>query len=112
MASVVIHPEVRRAMEAVELPEVLEIMQRLARFGLAIAVPHMHGEDGEFLPLPKGKVGLETDLQVSFRDDDDPEVQAALPVAWRCGWDGAKAAPTAKCTAIACAINWHGHRKS
>ena len=81
-----IHPEVLRAMDAVHLPEVQEMMQRLAAHGLAIAVPHMHDDEGEFIPLPKGKVGLEADLTVTFTDIDDPAVASSTVVMWR--WDG------------------------
>jgi len=57
-----IHPDVRRAMEAIELPEVNTMLQRLAKYGLGISVPHMHGTDCQFLPLPDGMVAVEDGL--------------------------------------------------
>lgn len=94
MANGEIHPDVQRAMKAISEPEVQEILQRLARFGLAIAVPHMPGDQGEFLPLPKDRVGFEAGLRVSFRDVNDPDVRKGIPVMWR--WDEETCA-AAKC---------------
>ena len=78
-----IHPDIMKAIRAVELPDVQEMMRRLAKYGLGIAVPHMHGDDGQFLPLPVNRVALEDDLQVSFRNAEDAELQDFIPVMWR-----------------------------
>jgi hypothetical protein len=66
-------------------PEVQELMRRLAPYGLGVCLPHMHVTEQELTPLPPGTVQFEADLRVSFVDEHDPEVQAALPVAWV--WD-------------------------
>src|SRR5438067_11751046 len=63
-----LHPEIRRAMDALHHPEVQVMLERLARFGLGIAVPHMHNEAGKFLPLPADTVSFEEGVRVSFRD--------------------------------------------
>lgn len=106
-----IHPEVQKAMDAVQIPEVQEMMQRLAKYGLAIAVPHMHGEEGDFLPLPSDKVVLEDGLEVSFKDANDPEVQTAIAVAWRSEIDGdPKASGKCICKCSDYAFCGHHHR--
>lgn len=81
-----IHPEIRRGMEAVESPEVQEIIKQLSQYGLAVALPHLHGDNGNFLPLPSNQVVFESDLRVSFVEKDNPVLESAIPVMWR--WDG------------------------
>ena len=80
-----IHSKVQDAQNATQLPEVEEAMQVLAKHGLGVFVPHMHGEQGDFIPLPKGKVIFESGLQITFEDDDSPMIENGEPIAWR--WD-------------------------
>jgi hypothetical protein len=85
-----VHPEIRRGLEAVESPEVQELIKQLSKHGLAVALPHTHGNNGSFLPLPHDQVVFESDLQVSFLQKDSPVLKSAIPVMWR--WnDGAEA---------------------
>lgn len=81
-----IHPEIRRALEAVESPEVQEIIKQLSQHGLAVALPHSHGINGNFLPLPNNQVVFESGLRVSFVEKDSLLLESAIPVMWR--WDG------------------------
>jgi hypothetical protein len=90
-----IHPELQAAMDAVDLPEVQEMMQRLASHGLAVALPHMHKDDGKFVPLPADTVAVEAGLQVSFSAVTDSVLEDGVPVMWR--WDGGKKT-AAKCS--------------
>lgn len=78
-----IHPEIRRGLEAVKTPEVQEIIKRLSKHGLAVALPHLHGKNGNFLPLPHDQVAFESSLQVSFVQKDSPVLRSAIPVMWR-----------------------------
>jgi len=102
-----VRPDLQRAMDAVQLPEVQEMSQRLAKYGLAVTVPHMHGQDGGFFPLPEGTVALESGLQVTFKHADDPEVREAIPVAWRGAWDEEKQLPTTCAIGYCSRIIWH-----
>ena len=102
-----IHPDVRRALEAMELPEVNEMLQRLGKYGLGIGIPHMHGEEGEFLPLPNDKVAVEEDLKVSFRSVDESAVQTAIPVMWRWIEGDGEVKAVGKCVNTVCIGKCH-----
>ena len=73
------------AQRAIELPEVQELVKRLAAYGLGVFMPHMHDEAGNMLPLPAGMVQVEDELTVSFKPVDQvvetPNVRY-LPVGW------------------------------
>lgn len=103
-----IHPEILQAMRSIECEEVQEMLQRLGKYGLAIAVPHMHNEAGEFLPLPDDVVSLEDSLEVSFRKADDPLLEESIPVMWRSQWDG-KGTAASKCVCRCKATSFCGH---
>jgi hypothetical protein len=90
-----IHPEIRGAVQSVNLPEVQEIMKRLSDFGLGIMVPHAHADDNSFIPLDKDMVQVEDDHQVSFRHKD-AVTKDFTPVGWR--WDS-ETQVVALCTA-------------
>ena len=76
----------RAAQEAIQLPEVQEMLRRLAEFNLGIFMPHMHDEHtGEFHPLPDGVTQVESSLEVSFQQTRQIASQTAgrfLPVGW------------------------------
>ena len=78
------NPELQEAVRAVNLPEVQDILEKLGKYGLGVALPHMHSEDG-MVPLPENMVSSEDNLKVSFRKRDEPGDKSALPVMWRCG---------------------------
>lgn len=67
-------------------PEVQELMQRLATYGLGICLPHSHDDSDATAPLPAGVVQFEEGLRVSFVPEDDPRLVGAVPVSWK--WDG------------------------
>ena len=92
--------ELQVAQRAIALPEVQEMLRRLADFNLGIYMPHLHeDETGRFLPLPEHLVQVEDDLSVSFQTEaqlaqqQDPLVQ----IGWLWRGDGAHA--IAKCVA-------------
>ncbi|HAN90796.1 MAG TPA: hypothetical protein DCQ33_01785 [Nitrospira sp.] len=80
-----LHFEVRQAADSLNRPEVQELVKQLSEYGLAVAVPHMHGENGKLLPLPPDRVAYEDNLQVTFPRRDDSVLKEAEPVMW--GWD-------------------------
>lgn len=81
-----IHPDIQKAIDAIHLPKVQNMMKELSKYGLAITVPHMHSENGNFVPLPHNKISCENKLQVSFRDINDPSIKDGIVVGWR--WNG------------------------
>ena len=87
-----VHPTIREATNALNDPEVQDLVKRLSARGLAVAVPHMHGADGELVPLPPDRVAYEDDQRVTFPHVADPVLDEAEPVMW--GWDAAAQRPT------------------
>ena len=86
---------VEDAQKALEEPEVLEMLERLSAYGLGIYLPHMHTETEDFVPLPRGVVQMEKNLDVSFCDESDAHGSA---VGWV--WDG-KAHAAQRCAVCA-----------
>lgn len=75
----------RTAQDAMHLPEVQEILERLAKYKLGIFMPHMHDEKtGDFQLLADDVMQVESGMKVTFK----PAVEIAnqsdrfLPVAW------------------------------
>ena len=90
-------PALRTAQEAIRLPEVQEMLRRLAEYKLGIFMPHLHDEQsGGFLPLPDDVMQVESGLQVSFQPAQEIALQTDrfLPVGW-CWRVGATAASAA-----------------
>lgn len=81
-----IHPDIKRALNSIDLPEVQELIKRLSKYGLAVALPHAHADDGSFLPLSDSKVSYESGLKISFVENDAPVLKSSIPVMWR--WSG------------------------
>jgi len=109
-------PELRMAQDAMNLPDVQDMLKKLSAYNLGIYMPHMHDDaSGAFQPLPAGMSQVEDGLQVSFREDDEiapqPDV-SFLPVGWF--WrDGASAQMvcTARCVMMG-TQHTSGHTKS
>jgi len=59
------HPDIQRALDSVMRPEVQDLIRRVSEYGLAVALPHMHGEGGDLRPLPAVKVILKTAITPS-----------------------------------------------
>jgi hypothetical protein len=79
-------PPLRLAQESVMLPEVQDMMQRLADYNLGICMPHMHNEfTGAFEELPDDLLQVEDGLEVSFEAADAVRARAErmVPVAWK-----------------------------
>ncbi len=89
------------AQEAINLPEVQEMLRRLAEYKLGIFMPHTHDErSGEFQPLPDDIMQVESGLAVSFRPTDEIAKHANrfIPVGW-C-WRAGASEPVAACEMV------------
>lgn len=106
--------EIQTAINAIELDEVQEILQKLSKYNLGVCVPHKHNQDtGDFELLPEGTLQLETDLQVCFVKETEITSLKAIPVAWRWQNDGVRA--SAKCINFCTYIEHQGrefHQKT
>lgn len=80
-----VNNDIENSVNAINNFEVQEMIKKLSEYGLAVAVPHMHGEDGSFLPLPDEIVSFEDNLKVSFVRKEDLNSESIVPVMWR--WD-------------------------
>lgn len=89
-----------RAAEAVYKPEVQEMLQKLAEHGLGVFIPHMHTEDGGFVPLPRGVIQFESELVVSFVPETDPVVKDGTMIGWVWDKDQAKVVATCGCRKV------------
>ena len=78
-------PALVTAQEAINLPEVQEMLRKLSQYNLGIFMPHMHEEKtGRFQALPPKTVQVEAGLQVSFRSESEiaQDRENFLPVGW------------------------------
>ena len=83
--TVVLPLNLRIAQQAIRLPEVQEMLRRLAEFKLGIFMPHSHDErTGDFQALPNEVIQLESSLAVSFHASKEIASQPDrfLPVGW------------------------------
>lgn len=78
------NPELQESVRAINLPEVQEIIKKLGKYGLAVALPHMH-VNGRMVPLPDDTYAYESKLQISFRKRGDEKDEVSVPVMWQCG---------------------------
>jgi hypothetical protein len=94
-------PSLRTAQEAIQLPEVQEMLRRLSEYQLGVFMPHMHDDrTGVFKPLPDDVVQVESGLETTFRPTEGVASQAGrfLPVGWV--WRAGAAAPSAVCEMV------------
>ncbi len=91
----------RTAQEAIQLPEVQEMLRRLSGYQLGIFMPHMHDEQtGEFQLLPDDVVQVESGLEVSFSPMEAiaRQTERFLPVGWL--WRDGAAKPVTACEMV------------
>ena len=87
--------------EALNLPEVQSMLQRLSEYQLGIFMPHMHNEQtGGFQSLGDDVVQVESGLEVSFKAAKEIAIQknSFLPVGWF--WRADQSAPIAVCEMV------------
>lgn len=110
MANMTMAPEIALAMQAVDLPEVKDMMRRLAAFNLGVCIPHMHRPDLDFDVLPEDTVQIEEDCRVRWVARSDHELNGgSIPVAWR--WSDNGAVPAVKCIQTCSPHPKKGHKK-
>lgn len=78
----------RKAQASIELPEVREMMKKLAEYNLGVCMPHTHTESEDFAELPVNVIQVEENLRVEFVDRSSPRSSKGVPVAWRWVDDG------------------------
>ena len=87
----------KKSQEAIDFPEVREMVKALSAYGLGVFMPHMHDDEtGGFKVLPAGVTSVEEDLQVSFHPSDDLSDEGSrryVPVGWV--WDSARGVTSA-----------------
>ena len=91
-------PESRTAQSAINLPEVQEMLRKLAEHNLGIFMPHMHDEEtGQFQILPDESIQVESGLEVSFHSAEEivRQPDRFLPVGWL--WRAGAPSPVAVC---------------
>lgn len=91
----------RAAQEAIQLPEVKEMLRRLSEYNLGIFMPHIHDEQtGEFQSLPDEVMQVESGLEVSFHPSEEIANQPDrfLPVGWF--WRAGASTPSAVCEMV------------
>lgn len=89
--------ELRTAQEAIQLPEVQEMMRKLSVYNLGVFMPHMHDTSGKFQPSSEKFVQVEKGMQVSFAPTEEVmnEEDRYLPVGWV--WNANVPTPMAMC---------------
>jgi len=88
---------IRKSIESINNPEVLQMIEKLSNYGLSVAVPHMHDSKGSFEELPRGMISLEENLSVSFKDVSEVDSENTVPVMWRWNEEGKEAEVVARC---------------
>ena len=90
-------PALRSAREAINLPEVQDIIRSLGKYGLGVCLPHAHDEaTGAFTDMDDDLVQVEKAQQVSFQRADEVAANPNLvEVGWR--WIGDEVTGMAVC---------------
>ena len=91
----------RTAQDAIQLPEVQEMLRRLSAYRLGIFMPHMHDQQtGEFQLLPDEVTQVESGLVVSFLPTEEivNQTDRFLPVGWF--WRAGASTPAAVCEMV------------
>lgn len=76
--------ELQTAQDAMALPEVQEMLQKLAKYNLGIFMPHMHETGVGFLPPKDGVLQVESELKVSFQPVE--QVKSSIEPYVTVGW--------------------------
>ena len=93
--------ELRTAQQAINLPEVQEMLRRLSAYRLGVFMPHIHDEQtGEFQPLPDEVMQVESGLEVSFQPMHEiaNRIDRFLPVGWF--WRAGASTPLVVCEMV------------
>jgi hypothetical protein len=94
-------PALQTAQDAIHFPEVQQMLRKLSEFRLGIFMPHMHDETtGEFQPLARHLMQVESGLEVSFHPSEEiaNQTDRFLPVGWF--WRDGEVAAVAACEMV------------
>ncbi len=94
-------PGLKAAQEAIQLPEVQQMLRRLSAHQLGIFMPHMHDQQtGAFELLPEHLMQVESGLEVSFQPMQEiaGQTDRFLPVGWL--WRDGASTPVAACEMV------------
>jgi hypothetical protein len=84
-----------KAQRSINLPEVQDMLKRLASYNLGIYMPHIHDQEGAFQAMPDDVVQVEDDLTVSFKTEEELlQLPRMVPVAWKWVENGPKIGAT------------------
>ncbi len=101
-------PEVRQALEAIELPEVRKMIKELAKYNLGVCVPHIHRPEVDFDTLPDDTVQVETNCRVDWVRRSELDTNS-IPVAWR--WASDSTVSDVECIQTCTPDEKRGHRR-
>ncbi|MFE2117256.1 hypothetical protein ACFXAY_28175 [Streptomyces microflavus] len=73
-------PSMLDAQRAIQTPEVQNMIKELAKYNLAVSMPHMH-TSGDFQEQPSDIVQVE--VKSDFLPAEQVEALGTLPVSWR-----------------------------
>ena len=92
--------ELRTAQEAIQLPEVQEMMRKLSVYNLGVFMPHMHDDSGGFRASSDKFVQVEKGMRVSFAptEEIEKEQERYLPTGWV--WNTDLPTPVAMCRQV------------
>jgi hypothetical protein len=92
--------ELRTAQEAIQLPEVQEMMRKLSVYNLGVFMPHMHDGSGRFQPSSSKFMQVEKGMRVSFvpTEEIEKEEERYLPTGWV--WNADLPTPVAGCRQV------------
>ena len=84
------HPVLANAQEAINNPEVQDLIKKLSAYNLSVFLPHMHDDAGEFYPMPENVVQVEHELKISFHTKEEiaSSPVSMIPIGWT--WDETK----------------------
>jgi hypothetical protein len=91
------------AAAAVALPEVQELIKKLAQYNLGAYALHMHDANGTVQTLPPSTIVVEKDAQISFVDEGSisaTQRDGLAPVGWR--YSNGELRVFARCNSTGC----------
>lgn len=96
VANTTMAPEIEQALNAIDLPEVQDLIRKLGQYNLGVCIPHMHRLEQDFSVLPSDTVQIEENCKVRWMLRSElSETQESVPVAWR--WIDDAVHPHAAC---------------
>ncbi|WP_138429803.1 hypothetical protein [Fodinibius saliphilus] len=93
--------KLQKAQEAINRPEVQEMLKKLSEYNLGVFMPHMHDDEtGGFKLLPENMIQIEENQEVKFMERKKADDIKFVPVGWI--WQSNETQVGAKCVAQGC----------